>query len=51
MGLHRGADAGSAAASGAAGPVVTYGLYLEDGVPAAPGNIAFEADLRARDPA
>ena len=31
------------------GLLVTYGPYLEDGVQTAPGNIAFDADLRARD--
>ena len=33
------------------GLLITYGPYLEDGVPTAPGNLAFDADLRARDPA
>lgn len=33
------------------GVLVTYGPYFEDGVPAAPGNIAFDESLRARDPA
>lgn len=33
------------------GVLVTYGPYLVDGEPTAPGNIAFDADLRARDPA
>jgi len=33
------------------GLLVTYGPYLEDGVPTAPGNVAFDADLRARNPA
>lgn len=32
------------------GVLVTYGPYLEDGVPTAPGNLAFDASLRARDP-
>ena len=32
------------------GVLVTYGPYLEDGVPTAPGNVAFDADLRARNP-
>ena len=32
------------------GVLVTYGPYLEDGVPTAPGNIAFDASLRAQDP-
>lgn len=33
------------------GVLVTYGPYLEDDVPTAPGNVAFDAGLRARDPA
>jgi hypothetical protein len=33
------------------GQLIIYGPYLEDGVPTAPGNSAFDADLRARDPA
>jgi SAM-dependent methyltransferase len=33
------------------GLLVTYGPYLEDEVPTAPGNLAFDADLRGRDPA
>ena len=33
------------------GLLVTYGPYLEDGVPIAPGNLAFDANLRERDPA
>jgi hypothetical protein len=36
---------------GAAGQLMTYGPYLVDGTPTAPGNLAFDADLRARDPA
>lgn len=32
------------------GLLVTYGPYLEDDVPTAPGNLAFDADLRQRDP-
>jgi hypothetical protein len=31
------------------GVLVTYGPYLVEGEPAAPGNLAFDADLRARD--
>ena len=31
------------------GLLVTYGPYLEDEVPTAPGNLAFNADLRRRD--
>jgi hypothetical protein len=30
------------------GLLMTYGPYLEDGVATAPGNLAFDADLRAR---
>ncbi|MEP7295933.1 MAG: DUF938 domain-containing protein [Burkholderiales bacterium] len=33
------------------GLLITYGPFFEDGVPTAPGNIAFDADLRARDAA
>jgi hypothetical protein len=33
------------------GLLVTYGPYVEDDVPTAPSNLAFDADLRARDPA
>jgi hypothetical protein len=33
------------------GVLVTYGPYLEDGVPTAAGNLQFDASLRARDPA
>lgn len=34
-----------------AGQLITYGPYLEDGVPTAPGNLAFNASLRAQNPA
>jgi len=33
------------------GRLITYGPYLVEGVPTAPSNLAFDADLRARDPA
>lgn len=33
------------------GLLVTYGPHLEDGVPTSPGNLAFDADLRQRNPA
>lgn len=33
------------------GRLVTYGPYLEDGVPTSPGNQAFDHSLRAQDPA
>ena len=32
------------------GLLLSYGPYLEDDVPTSPGNLAFDADLRARDP-
>lgn len=41
---------GAARHLSAAGLLVTYGPYLENEVPTAPGNLAFDADLRARDP-
>lgn len=42
---------GSARHLAPAGVLVTYGPYLEDGVPTAPGNVAFDLSLRARNPA
>ena len=33
------------------GQLVLYGPYLEDDVPTSPGNLAFDADLHARDAA
>ena len=33
------------------GVLITYGPCLEDGVQTSPGNLAFDADLRARNPA
>ena len=36
---------------GPTGQLITYGPYLEDEVPTAPGNLAFDASLRAQDPA
>jgi hypothetical protein len=33
------------------GVLITYGPYLEQGVPTSPGNLAFDADLRQRNPA
>lgn len=35
----------------AGGVLVTYGPYLEDGVPTSEGNLAFDQSLRAQDPA
>jgi SAM-dependent methyltransferase len=46
-GLVRGAA--SLLAGGA--PLIVYGPYIEDGVETAPSNLAFDADLKARDPA
>ena len=33
------------------GLLITYGPYLEGGVPTAPGNLDFDASLRQRNPA
>ncbi|MGH8521699.1 MAG: DUF938 domain-containing protein [Gammaproteobacteria bacterium] len=33
------------------GALITYGPYLEDGVPTSAGNLAFDQSLRAQDPA
>ncbi|MDP1650228.1 MAG: DUF938 domain-containing protein [Rubrivivax sp.] len=41
--------AGAAAHLVPGGALVLYGPYLVDGEPTAPGNLAFDADLRARD--
>jgi len=32
-------------------PLILYGPYIERGVPTADSNLAFDASLRARDPA
>jgi hypothetical protein len=42
---------GAARHLSAQGLLITYGPYLEDGVQTSPGNLAFNADLRARNPA
>ncbi len=42
---------GAARHLSATGLLITYGPYLEDGVPTSPGNQAFDADLRARNAA
>lgn len=42
---------GAARHLSATGLLITYGPYLEDEVPTSPGNLAFDADLRARDAA
>ena len=43
--------AGAARLLSADGVLVTYGPYLEDEVPTAPSNLAFDASLKSRDPA
>ncbi len=42
---------GAARQLAAGGQLVTYGPYLEDEVPTGAGNLAFDASLRARNPA
>jgi hypothetical protein len=42
---------GSARHLAADGVLITYGPYLEDETPTAPGNLSFDQDLRARNPA
>ena len=42
---------GAARHLSAQGLLITYGPYLEDDVQTSPGNLAFDADLRARNPA
>jgi hypothetical protein len=42
---------GAAALLPAGAPLILYGPYLRDAVETAPGNIAFDIDLRERDPA
>ena len=41
---------GAAQLLGAGGPLITYGPYLVAGVATSHGNLAFDADLRGRDP-
>ncbi len=43
--------AGSARHLAPGGVLVTYGPYLEDGVPTSPGNLAFDVSLRTDNPA
>jgi hypothetical protein len=43
--------AGAARHLAPGGQLVTYGPYLEDGVATSPGNLAFDASLRAENPA
>ena len=32
------------------GPLILYGPWLSDAIPTAPSNLAFDADLKRRDP-
>ncbi len=41
---------GSARHLAPGGALITYGPYLEDGVPTSAGNLAFDQSLRAQDP-
>ena len=43
--------AGAARLLAPGGPLILYGPYVEQGVPTAESNLAFDASLRARDPA
>jgi hypothetical protein len=42
--------AGASSSLAAGGPLILYGPWLQDHVPTAPTNIAFDADLRRRNP-
>lgn len=42
---------GAAQLLGKAAPLILYGPFLEDGVETAPSNLAFDQNLKARDPA
>ncbi|MEO6040300.1 MAG: DUF938 domain-containing protein [Croceibacterium sp.] len=42
--------AGAGGLLGAGAPLVLYGPFIEAGTATAPSNLAFDADLRARDP-
>jgi len=41
---------GAARLLGSGAPLILYGPWIEQGVETAPSNLAFDADLRARDP-
>ena len=43
--------AGAARLLAPGAPLILYGPYIEPGVPTAPSNLDFDANLRARDPA
>jgi len=42
--------AGAGRALGVGAPLILYGPWLKADIPTAPSNLAFDADLRARDP-
>jgi len=42
--------AGSARVLAAGAPLILYGPWLKDDIPTAPSNLAFDADLKRRDP-
>ena len=42
---------GAARLLGSGAPLILYGPWLSDDVPTAPSNLAFDADLKRRDPA
>jgi len=46
----QGLMAGAGRVLPAGGALILYGPYIEAGVEAAPGNLAFDADLKRRDP-
>ena len=41
--------AGAARILPGGGPLILYGPWLKDDIPTAPSNLAFDADLKARD--
>ena len=43
--------AGAARCSRPAAPLILYGPWLKDDIATAPSNLAFDADLKRRDPA
>ncbi|HRD28671.1 MAG TPA: DUF938 domain-containing protein [Caulobacter sp.] len=47
----QGLMAGAARVLPVGGPLILYGPYIEAGVDTAPSNLAFDADLKRRDPA
>lgn len=51
LSVTRGLVAGAGRALAAGGVLAVYGPFVEDGVATAPSNLAFDASLRARDPA